>query len=242
MAAPLGIVAAGNDTGGGGGGGGDYATVLLALSPTMYWKLDETSGTTAADASGNGNTGTYNGTYSLQQASLIDDGTWAVSFTDGYIRRANIVAGTMTAIAWIKTSQSGGVDNNAYNGPGIWWADVSGAAADIIPMSIVNAGKLGFFTGNNDTLVSATAINDNVRHMIAVTRDSTTGAKQIYIDGSLDASATHSTGTKNANANMDIGKNTGDVRPYVGVIDEVAVFSSVLSGANISSLWSAGTS
>lgn len=225
--------------------GGDYATAVLALSPTMYWKLDETSGTTAADASGNSNTGTYNGTYTLMQASLTDDGTYAVAFTDGYIRRANIVAGTMTAIAWVKTTQTGGVDSNAYNGPGIWWADVSGGANDIIPMAIVTGGKLGFFTGSGaggTTLVSASAINDGVRHMIAVTRDSTTGAKQIYIDGSLSASGTHETGTKNANANMDVGKNTGDVRPYVGTLDEIAVIGSVLTSTQIGTLWAAGTS
>lgn len=221
-----------------------YSSTLLALSPTMYWKLDETSGTAAADASGNGNTGTYNGTYTLQATQLIDDGSYAVSFTDGYIRRANIVGDTMTAIAWIKTSQAGGADTNAYNGPGIWWADVSGGANDIIPMAIVTGGKLGFFTGSGaggTTLVSATAINDNVRHMIAVTRNQSTGAKQIYIDGSLDASATHETGVKTANANMDVGKNTGDNRPYVGTLDEVAVFSSVLSGDDIAALWAAGS-
>lgn len=38
-----------------------YETVVLADSPTLLWKLDETSGTAAADATGNGNTGTYNG-------------------------------------------------------------------------------------------------------------------------------------------------------------------------------------
>src|SRR5687768_508944 len=104
-----------------------YADDVTAKTPTMYWKLDETSGTTAADASGNGNTGTYNGTYTQQVAQLIDDGSYGVDFTDGYIRRANIVGGTMTAIAWVKTTQAG-AGTEGYNGPGIWWADVAGSA------------------------------------------------------------------------------------------------------------------
>lgn len=36
-----------------------YDNAILALSPSAYWKLNETSGTTAADSSGNGQTGTY---------------------------------------------------------------------------------------------------------------------------------------------------------------------------------------
>jgi hypothetical protein len=36
-----------------------YDSVILADSPVGYWKLDETSGTTAADSSGNGRNGTY---------------------------------------------------------------------------------------------------------------------------------------------------------------------------------------
>jgi hypothetical protein len=41
------------------------ADAILALSPIGYWKLNETSGTTAADLSGNGYDGTYTGTYTL---------------------------------------------------------------------------------------------------------------------------------------------------------------------------------
>jgi hypothetical protein len=39
-----------------------YDNAVLALGPLAYWKLDETSGTTAVDSSGNGNNGTYSST------------------------------------------------------------------------------------------------------------------------------------------------------------------------------------
>jgi hypothetical protein len=38
-----------------------YADAVLADSPIGYWRLGESSGTTAADASGGGHPGTYNG-------------------------------------------------------------------------------------------------------------------------------------------------------------------------------------
>src|SRR5438309_10077581 len=40
---------------------GNYATAVLADSPTGFWRLAETSGTTAADATGHGNVLTYSG-------------------------------------------------------------------------------------------------------------------------------------------------------------------------------------
>ena len=42
-----------------------YSGAVMGLSPVGYWKLDETTGTTAADSSGNGRHGTYSGTYAL---------------------------------------------------------------------------------------------------------------------------------------------------------------------------------
>lgn len=43
---------------GGGGGGGSYDDLMLSLSPFRWWKLEEVSGTTIADSSGNGGHGT----------------------------------------------------------------------------------------------------------------------------------------------------------------------------------------
>ena len=48
-----------------------YKSVVLSDSPSVLWMLNEASGTTAADATGNGYTGTYNGTITLGSASII---------------------------------------------------------------------------------------------------------------------------------------------------------------------------
>ena len=55
------------------------AEAILSLSPVAYWKLDETSGTTATDSSGNGHHGTYTGTVTLNNR----DG--APTFGGGYV-------------------------------------------------------------------------------------------------------------------------------------------------------------
>src|SRR4051812_1334419 len=48
-----------------------YSSAVLALSPIAYYRLGESSGTTAADSSGNGLNGTYNGGVTLGQPGGI---------------------------------------------------------------------------------------------------------------------------------------------------------------------------
>lgn len=52
-----------------------YYDLVMSHSPLGYWRLGETSGTTAADISGNGRNGTYTGTYTLNRPSLIPSDT-----------------------------------------------------------------------------------------------------------------------------------------------------------------------
>jgi hypothetical protein len=63
-------------------GGGGYAAAILADSPAVYWKLNETSGTTATDSSGNGRHGTFQGGPTFSQGALTSDaGANSILFT-----------------------------------------------------------------------------------------------------------------------------------------------------------------
>jgi hypothetical protein len=48
----------------------DYYSAVLALNPVGFWQLNETNGTTAFDASGNGNNGTYQAGVTLGVAGV----------------------------------------------------------------------------------------------------------------------------------------------------------------------------
>src|SRR3989442_312346 len=48
-----------------------YDATVLADRPAAYWRMDETSGTTMTDASGNHNDGVYAGAYSLGQPAPL---------------------------------------------------------------------------------------------------------------------------------------------------------------------------
>ena len=81
-----------------------YDTEILADSPVGYWKLNETSGTTAYDSSGNGNNGTLHGGITLNQPGPWSGGA-AMTFngSTGYITvpaLANAISGSFTVEAW----------------------------------------------------------------------------------------------------------------------------------------------
>ena len=94
------------------GSGTSYATAVTADAPLAYWRLGESSGTTAADASGNGRTGTYVGGVGLAKpGALSGDANTSVQLDgadDNVIRNPITGIGT-TAIStdlWLKTSDT----------------------------------------------------------------------------------------------------------------------------------------
>lgn len=60
---------------GGGGAPTAYKALVLSLSPKVYYGLDDPSGSTCTDASTNARNATYFNTPTLNQASMLTDGT-----------------------------------------------------------------------------------------------------------------------------------------------------------------------
>src|SRR5205807_1053599 len=91
--------------------GATYSQTILADGPSIYWRLGEASGSTAADTSGHGNTGAYSAsgvTYGVAGAPLGDSDT-AVSLSGGGNVIENGTGGVpvgnaaRTTEAWVKT-------------------------------------------------------------------------------------------------------------------------------------------
>ncbi|MCS7077123.1 MAG: T9SS type A sorting domain-containing protein [Bacteroidia bacterium] len=108
------------------------------------------------------------------------------------------------------------------------------------------AGKVAFGVNNGSqsfTLIGSMNVADNVWHHIAVTRNSTTGAMQIYIDGTLNASVptgpagniSYRNGRTTSYPNdpyIVIGAEKHDYNPlmypsYNGYIDELRISNSI---------------
>lgn len=89
---------------------GAQADKILDMSPVLYWRLGETSGTTAADDSGNGHTGTYGAGCTLAEPGAFttpdDDATSVLlgtgstaTVTSSY---AFVAGAAFTVMGWTK--------------------------------------------------------------------------------------------------------------------------------------------
>jgi len=211
----------------------------------------------AADLSANGNNLVYGGSFSGPVLSTNSiSGSGAAYFNGGsyLVPSLNLLptlAGDFSLSLWVNTTESIAWDTApAYYGAGIVSADVPNLAADLIPVALTG-GAIGFNTGgtNDDTLNSATKINDGHYHHVVVTRNQATGEKQIYIDGVFSTNDFATTGLLNAPKLITIGALADESNPdpaspestggngFVGLIDDIQFYSRVLTAGEVAALF-----
>ncbi|NBV05888.1 MAG: hypothetical protein EBS06_01450 [Proteobacteria bacterium] len=153
---------------------------------------------------------------------------------DDYFTMTNLVGRHFSLFVVIKTSAVG-TTGFAYNGFPIVTSDQSGITNDIIPLAI-GGGYPETFVGNatggsesTNTLVGSKKINDNLAHIVFVSRNYSTGTKTIYVDGGSSVSdSITSSGIMEANSSTTIG---GDIvnSKYTSIyIAEIIIFDRVL--------------
>lgn len=228
-------------------GQGNYPSNPLSLSYdplnavlSTWLPFEEGAGTTTADASGHGNSGAlFDMTPGAWTAGIIGG---ALSFDgfDDYVEISNHLGASFTIACWVKTTQAFPQTDPTYQGTGIIWADVGGAANDFILGGTRSPGgvdRLSFFVGGTETSINgAQEISTGQWTHLAVTRDGNTGAVILYVNGIRDTNGAGATGILNANPAIHIGGNTLDGRYFNGLIDDVRFYSRVLSQAEIVTL------
>jgi len=215
-----------------------YPATVLADAPVAYYRFEEAAGTTALDSSGNGHPGTYTSGPLLAQTGLPQLGL-AVSF-DGindHVVTPRTVATDFTLELWLFSTATSPVGTQAYQGAGLLWSDVGGAANDFVLAALND--RAAFFTGNPDTtVIGTTPINDGQWHHVVATR-MMGGATRLYVDAVLQATGTTNGSPLNALAQIMIAGNTLDSRYFEGLVDEVAYYTTVLSIARIQAHYAA---
>ena len=220
------------------GGTSAYSNAVLGDGPSGYWRLGETSGTTAIDSSGADN-GTYTNGPALAQASLLpgDSANRSVSFdgTNDHVRVPSSgslsPAVRVSAEAWIKPSalpasgQFASILTKAesyslqFNGPKL-------------EFTIMQSGVRKRLQAPSGAIVAGQAY-----HVVG-TYDGTT--QRLYINGAQVASAAL-TGAVTTNGNpLMIGAWSSTSEFFKGTIDEAAVYPTALSAARISAHYQAG--
>ncbi|QNH21272.1 Concanavalin A-like lectin/glucanases superfamily protein [Xanthomonas sp. GW] len=229
------------------GGSGGYAAAVLADAPWGYWKLNESpaEGVAAADASGNGRNGTYRGvavTAYAAASGLFAGSSAAIQFKNaGYIACPTLTlasAQKFTLECMVKASSI--VTNENMIG-----GDDAGSNRRW-QFRITSAGKLEFLTITPSTVsvVGAATITDGNAHLVHAVFDpslsAASGICKIYVDGALDTSSTSSNSITAGTAFPIVGARTGaGSNPFTGILDEVAIYTTALSAAQIAAHWAA---
>ena len=130
----------------------------------------------------------------------------------------------------------------------LFFADIPGNAADFMiagTRSSTASGakhRISVMTGVNSTtsaiqIHGTTSVNNGQWNHIAVTRAKATGQVEIYVNGTLDRTATGSTATLNANPEISIGATPGNpASSYNGSLDEIQIYNKALSQSEVTAL------
>lgn len=210
-----------------------YSSVVLATSGLKnYWRLNDSSGTTAADSGPGANPQTYSGGFTLNQSPLSDGAGDSVVF-NGSTGLSSTASSSFTTCAnssmeaWFRT------DNFATSNQSIIWNGSGGDGVGLyVSGNSSTNGSLQLLAGGIAWQSTGILITDSNIHHVVVTFD---GSKipRVYLDGGLVF-----TGSA-----MTISNPTGAFTStllFNGAISDAALYNVQLSAATILQHYQAG--
>lgn len=213
-----------------------YSSTVLSDNPIRYYRLGETSGTVATDIGSQARNGTYTGGYTLNQSPLIaGDTNHSVLFdgTSGYVSLPTTSLPTGSANwsleGWIKITGAPGTNPSIIVLFGNWGTSAAVAALGL------RTTKVGDATDFGTDAIGTTVLSLNTPHHLVATYDGTT--MRLYVDGNLDASTTVTPAITLSESNIGQGNGGNYLAAY---IQEVAIYSTVLSATRVSAHYQAG--
>lgn len=228
-----------------------YGQSVYNSGPDIYWRLDETSGSTAAASDPYGTTGTYSGTATTKGVAgvlNINGGSDnAVRFnTNSNGSSGGVVVSTVpatnptvyTEAIWFKT-------NTTHGGKLIGFGDqqtgLSGSYDRHVYMQDDGRLVFGVWTGQTNTITTPNPLNNNQWHQ-AVAMQGPDGMS-LYIDGQLVGTNPQTQAQSYTGYWRIGGDNTwGSTGPYFnGTLDEAAVYSRELSAQEVANQYALGT-
>ncbi len=208
----------------------------MADGPILYWRLDEQSGTTALDASGNGHSGTAHpdtGAINVAQPSPInsDGASTSYAFAPSPSNQCYVASGastawdtsSFTAECWVKPSSTG---STKFGLMGIW-------ATDARWYIRCNPTTVEIYLSLTSFSTSATLTLD-VWNYLVVTFDGINF--RTYVNGSLGSTNAGALYALVTNSPFYVGHNNGTAvgsEELIGGMDEVALYGSALSADRI---------
>jgi hypothetical protein len=226
-----------------------FSADVLAHSPAAYWRLDESSGTTAADSSGNSRTlsATTAPTWGdAASGGVLVDGTSASGFTANtrLVTSAGVL-GALTAFTFMAAFKTTGSTTAML----IARDQSTGSADRHFQFRLSAAGNVELITFNTSnaaaTIASASTYRDGAWHLAFGVWTGT--ELRLYVDGVSVATAVSTSVVRTGTTALIVGsryQGTGGswVDSWAGGLDEVAIWTTALSAGDIADLhdvWSA---
>ncbi|MGO2806675.1 MAG: PKD domain-containing protein [Glutamicibacter arilaitensis] len=211
-----------------------YGMAIYADQPSMYWRLDESSGNLAQDATLSGIDGTVLGEVSMGAEGAVEFGTGygfgsngAAVISKSPVSNPNV----FTAEAWFKTTTGSG---GKIIGFGNSDSGLSSSYDRHVYMRDDGTLVFGTYSGAEFVVATTESYNDGQWHHVV----STLGpdGMKLYVDGGLKGANAQST-AENYTGYWRIGGDRlwsgASSQWFDGTIDEVAVYPRVLSAGEV---------
>jgi hypothetical protein len=211
-----------------------------------YWRLGEASpASPLADSKGT-NPGVYNNSPTLGRTGAIGgDPNTAAGFSGanqyGEVNRG--IQDDFSIEAWFKSAQ---VFSNDYGQTHCqnWWqgaglVDAASSGSNDFGLALCDGMVVGGVGGPDTSIRSSAGYNDDAWHHVVFTRTKLTGVMQLYVDGVAGTPVVASTQSLISSGKIDFGRSTAGVDYFVGSLDEIAVYTSVLDQTTVTAHYNA---
>ncbi len=220
--------------------GSTYGQKIVADGPAVYWPLSDASGSaSAADLSGNRDSGVFSSTgITYQTASPVEGSSGqGITLNGGSVVQSQPqqTLSSYSEELWFKTTSTAGGNLATFGDSASGTASNDGQDRSIY---MTAAGNLVFGTWPQQvvTIQSAGSYNDGKWHFVVATQS--TDGMHLYIDGKLVASNT-TTGADSYLAYWQLGGTTNSgwtnrtTGAFDGSISDAAIFAHELTAAQI---------
>ena len=215
--------------------------VILADQPAGYWRLNETSGTTALDYSGNNQNGAFIGGATLNQTGALSgagdsDTSPLFDGSTGYVQvpySASLNPSKFSVELWVNVTGGAGTNRSPITSRDNLLGYIIYANTSNVWQFWIGNGSAWVITGN-------TPVSLNTWTHLSMTYDGTT--LRAYVNGVLSQSTTGSL-SLNTSRPLRIAAGVTESTPslyFPGKVDEVAIYNYALSPTQVANHYNSG--